>query len=119
MVRWINVLFVLAVIAGAAAVFRMKHDAERAAEHVAALQRQIDEERETISLLKAEWSLLNQPARLQRLVERYNAYLQLEPLAVEQIAAMEDLPAKPMNFDPYGNGAALGGYAGGTGNVIR
>lgn len=119
MVRVLNVLFILVAIAGAAAVFGMKHEAERASEHVAALQRQIDDERETISLLKAEWSLLNQPSRLQRLVERYNAYLRLEPLAVEQIAALEDLPAKPMNFAPYGDGSNLGGYAGGADNMIR
>lgn len=119
MVRILNVLFVLAVIAGAGVVFGMKREAELAADRTVALQQQIDEERETISLLKAEWSLLNQPSRLQRLVERYNTYLRLEPLAVEQIAALEDLPAKPMNFDPYGNGAALGGYAGGSSNTVR
>lgn len=119
MVRLLNVLFILAVIAGAAVVFGMKHDAERAAERVAQLQRDIDGERESISLLKAEWSLLNQPSRLQRLVERYNAYLQLEPLDVAQIAALEDLPAKPMNFDPYGDAAPLGGYAGGSSSVVR
>ncbi|AXS41336.1 hypothetical protein [Breoghania sp. L-A4] len=119
MVRLLNVLFMLAVIAGAALVYNMKRDAELTAEHTALLQRQIDEERETISLLKAEWSLLNQPSRLQKLVERYNSYLQLEPLEVEQIAALEDLPAKPMNLDPFGNDASLGGYAGGSSNVIR
>ncbi|MDJ0931145.1 MAG: hypothetical protein QNJ43_10235 [Breoghania sp.] len=61
--------------------------------------------------------MLNQPARLQRLAERYHFYLHLEPLKVEQIASIDDLPTKPINVTPFNN-EPLGGYASG-GAVIR
>ena len=32
------------------------------------------------------------PSRLQRLVDRYNDHLQLQPLSVEQITRIEDVP---------------------------
>ena len=117
MFRILNIVLIFAVVIGAAVVFNMKHDAENAAERVARLQRAIDQEEGKIDLLKAEWSVLNQPARLQGLVERYNAYLQLEPLDAKQIASIDDLPTRPIEFTPFNDGP-LGGYASG-GAVIR
>jgi hypothetical protein len=113
--RYLNILFVLAVVIGAAAVYDMKLAAKKSASRVAELQRQIDEEREAIRHLKAEWSLLNQPERLQRLVERYNTYLQLQPLEVEQIVSPEELPARPVMLEPIGGSDPMGGYAGSAG----
>ena len=112
MTRYINTLLVIGVLAAAATVYDMKHDAERAAERVAAMQRQIDEERAHLQLLRAEWSMLNDPARLQRLVERYNEHLNLQPMEVDQITRMEDIPVRPVQLEPIDGGAALGGYAG-------
>ncbi|PTW58815.1 hypothetical protein C8N35_109119 [Breoghania corrubedonensis] len=117
MFRILNIVLILAVIVGAAVVYNMKHNAENAADRVAHLQRAIEQEEDKIDLLKAEWSVLNQPARLQRLVERYNAYLHLEPLQVKQIASINDLPTKPIQFTPFSNDP-LGGYAA-RGTVIR
>lgn len=114
MSRYLNALFILVVLVAAATVYDMKHSAEMSAEEVAALLQQIAEEREQIQLLKAEWSLLNNPDRLQGLVDRYNAYLSLEPLSVEQITLLEDLPAKPVELEPINSDSSLGGYAGAT-----
>ncbi|MHA7777458.1 cell division protein FtsL [Roseibium sp. M-1] len=111
MVRTLNILFILAVVIGAATVYDMKLAATKSAEKVAELQQQIDEERDAIRHLKAEWSLLNKPDRLQTLVERYNDYLLLEPLDVKQIVTPEDLPARPVMLEPIG-GNQIGGYAG-------
>ncbi|MHC5652690.1 cell division protein FtsL [Stappia sp.] len=119
MARFTNLILVAGVLGAAATVYNMKHDAERSAEHVAALQRQIEGERERIQLLKAEWSLLNDPSRLQGLVDRYNDYLHLEPLAVEQITRIEDIPVKPVEFEPIDGNATLGGYAGTSAPVVR
>ena len=76
------------------------------------------EQNEQLKLLRAEWSLLNDPGRLQRLVERYNDHLNLQPLEVEQITRIEDVPIKPMKLEPIGGDNALGGYAG-TQPVVR
>ncbi|HEX2256950.1 MAG TPA: hypothetical protein VHG92_09695 [Afifellaceae bacterium] len=95
MMRWVQLASVLAVIAAAFAVFQVKYRADAAAHRVAELQRQVDEEKERLSLLKAEWSFLLQPGRIQGLVERHNETLRLEPLQPGQIGRMRDLRDLP------------------------
>ncbi|TYC51725.1 hypothetical protein FMN50_20875 [Rhodobacterales bacterium] len=118
MVRTLNILFILAVVIGAATVYDLKLAATKSAERVADLKRQIEDERNAIRLLKAEWSVLNKPDRLQSLVERYNEYLQLDPLEVKQIVTPEEIPARPVMLEPIGGSGQMGGYAGNS-TVIR
>ena len=54
-----------------------------------ALKRDIGREREAIRVLKAEWSNLNQPERLQILSRRH---LSLAPTGASQITALAALP---------------------------
>ncbi|MBN9057661.1 MAG: hypothetical protein J0H21_00485 [Rhizobiales bacterium] len=49
-----------------------------------------------MNILQAEWSVLDQPSRLQDLVQRYGSYLHLAPLDVRQLASIEDVPDKPI-----------------------
>ena len=93
--RYVNLFFILAVLIAAAALYDMKIAAERTSEQISTLQQKINDEQESIRLLTAEWSVLNQPSRLQALVERYNDYLQLAPLEPRQIVRLNDIPAKP------------------------
>ena len=95
MIRLLQLASVIAVIAAAFAVFQVKYRADAAAARVADLQRQVDEEKERLSLLKAEWSLLMQPARIQGLVERHNEALGLAPLEPRQIGRLRDLAELP------------------------
>ncbi|MEJ1161554.1 cell division protein FtsL [Prosthecomicrobium sp. N25] len=92
MMRTINILLVGGMLAGAGYVYYLKYDAERATTHLAQLNRKIQQERETIATLKAEWSLLNQPRRLQEMTERYHTYLELEPLDPNQVATIDEIP---------------------------
>ncbi len=112
MVRVLNILFILLVVTGAFAVYDMKLAATKSASRVAELQALIEEERDAIRHLKAEWSLLNKPDRLQHLVVRYNDYLELQPLDVHQIVTADELPAKPVMLEPIGGPEPLSGYAG-------
>jgi hypothetical protein len=64
---------------------------------LAALTQNIREEQETIRVLKAEWSYLNQPARLEKLSD---AYLKLQPLAGKQMIEVKDLQDRPAPPDP-------------------
>lgn len=109
--RYLNLVFVIAVVIGAATVFDMKMAAERSAERVAELKRKIEDEREAIRLLRAEWSLLNQPQRLQGLVERYSDFLQLQPLEPKQIVSLDALPVKPVMLEPVGIDSLIDGFA--------
>jgi len=97
--RFFNVILLTAMIIGAAATYDMKHRAERAADHVAALQSDISKEKQRITLLKAEWSMLTQPARLQATVEKYADHFQLEAFSPSQIGSIEEIPMRPKLFD--------------------
>ncbi|WP_310619081.1 cell division protein FtsL [Flexibacterium corallicola] len=111
MLRIINVVFLLAVIVGAVAVYDIKMSAEHLTERVAQLKRDIQKERDDIQWYRAQWSALNQPSRLQGVVDRYNTYLQLEPLSAEKITTVEALPVKPVLLEPVA-ADSMGGYAG-------
>lgn len=106
--RYFNVVLLVLTIAGAMVTYAMKHRAEVAADHVAALKNRIHEEKEALNLLKAEWSVLDQPARLQGLVSRYADFLELAPLDVNQIATLSDVPLKPIVM-PEIDGVTTGG----------
>ena len=100
MMRWLQVVSVVAAAGSAVFVFQVKYRAEAVAEHAAQLQRELDQEKETQSLLAAEWSLLIQPARVQELVGRHNEILKLQPLDPKQIMKIENLPMRPTGPAP-------------------
>jgi hypothetical protein len=100
MMRWLQVVSVIAAASAAVFVFQVKYQAEAVAGRAAALQRQVDQENETLSLLEAEWSLLIQPARVQELVTRHAELLKLQPLDPAQIIKIENLPMRPIGPAP-------------------
>jgi len=95
MTRMINFVLIALMLLGAGVVYDFKYEAERAAAKVAKINRKIDAERDAIATLKAEWSLLNQPKRLQELAERHRGFLELDPLDPTQIGSIDDIPFKP------------------------
>jgi hypothetical protein len=97
--RVFNLVLLAAMIVAAAVTYDMKHKAEQAASEVAALQSDVAREKERITLLKAEWSMLTQPARLQATVERYADHFQLQPFSPEQIASIDEIPLRPVGID--------------------
>ncbi len=100
MLKALNILLVGATIAGAAWTFKVKYDAEVLEAEIARVERQAQLERETIALLEADWSLLNQPGRLQTLAQAFQADLALEPIKPAQIVDAADVPARPVIVGP-------------------
>jgi len=109
MIRFLNVILVLAVIAGSIVLYDIKYRAEAADRHVKKIERQIATEEDGIRVLRAEWSYLNQPERLQALAARYT---ELVPLAPIQIGLFTDVPMPHKADDFYVPTKPLGGYAG-------
>ncbi|WP_208976265.1 cell division protein FtsL [Polycladidibacter stylochi] len=104
-------MFLLVVVLSLAAyVYNMKMNNEHLVERIALLQQEIKKEKEDIRFYKAQWSALNQPSRLQGIVERYNSYLQLQPLTGDQITTLDALPVRPVIMEPA-SARAMGGYA--------
>jgi cell division protein FtsL len=113
MIRALNIVLVLGVIVLAIGLYDIKYKAEIADKRVQSLQHDIASEQESIRVLRAEWSYLNQPERLQELARRYT---KLEPMQASQIGRFADvpLPHKADDFYAPTGRKPLGGYAGVT-----
>jgi len=92
--RIFNLVLILAMLAGALATYDMKHKAEMAADHVASLRSDIAKEKDQIALLRAEWSVLDQPDRLQGVVDKYADHFKLEPFSPTQITTIDQIPMR-------------------------
>lgn len=94
MLRTIDIILIAVMLVAATVTYKIKHDAEKQVVAIKKIQRQITFEKDTINLLKADWSLMTQPNRLQRLTDIYKSQLKLEPVDVTQIALFDELPLK-------------------------
>ncbi|WP_315923882.1 hypothetical protein [Mesorhizobium sp. SP-1A] len=120
MFRTSDIILIAVMVSAAAMTYAVKRDAEEQQTKVRQLQAQIRTEEDTINLLKADWSLLTQPARLQRLVEKYQAQLKLEPVDPHQIVQIQDLPMKSLTIEDLTGGpvAAAGKEATGKDAIV-
>lgn len=105
MSRLINILLFLVLLVGAFWLYQVKHEAKETERQIADLQRQIQEEKEALLLLKAEWSYLNRPDRVQELTERFAKQLGLSEVAPHQLGEANDLPER--NEDGPGGDRAV------------
>ena len=84
------ILFALAVIAGGV-LFGIAFEVSALEERLTVLNKQIIKDRDSIHVLRAEWSYLNQPERLHGLNQRY---LELQPLDGGQLSEIAALPVR-------------------------
>ena len=103
--RIIHVLVIAALVFAAAYVYRIKMDSTARTERVLQLHAQIREERDAIAVLRAEWTRLDAPLRLQGLAERH---LPLKPLNANQYDSLKNLPERPPNFNKSGEPDPIG-----------
>ncbi len=108
MERTLNVLLVFAMIVGAVLTYNTKYKAEAAARHVAELRHQVEDTKVALSTLRAEWAVLDQPSRLQGLVERHGAILNLAPFQPTQAVAITDIPMRAAVAPPAAAGPRFG-----------
>lgn len=94
MIRTLNVVLVITSIAALVGVYALKYSVEETASEKTAIQRQIERQQADLSLLKADWAFLNQPANVAPIVTRHVAELNLQPLAQEQFGRFETLPMR-------------------------
>jgi cell division protein FtsL len=78
-------IFFLLTLLGGFILFKVKYEVVEIEQKLAQTEQQIACEKATIHILKAEWSHLNEPQRLQKLAEKY---LDIVPMKTKQIAAV-------------------------------
>jgi hypothetical protein len=92
MLRTFDIVLIGVMTAAAAVTYTIKHRAELKLEEVHRLESEIKLEKDTIDLLKADWALLTQPNRLQRLIGAYADELKLQPTLSTSLAQAKELP---------------------------
>ncbi|MFK8250230.1 cell division protein FtsL [Ancylobacter terrae] len=96
MFRVLNLVSILALLAAAGAVYNVKYAATSEAQRIAKLRSEIRQERDRIAMLNAEWARRTAPDRVQALAERH---LDMQPLGVDSMDTLANLPAKPAAND--------------------
>ena len=92
MFRTLDVVMIAVMTAAATVTYSIKHQAENKLETVRKLDAEIKLEEDTIDLLKADWALLTQPNRLNRLARTFETDLKLAPTESTQLAQPNELP---------------------------
>ncbi|MDS7597542.1 cell division protein FtsL [Agrobacterium tumefaciens] len=92
MLRTFDVILMGIMVAAAVVTYSIKHKADLKLEKVRKLEAEIKLEKDTIDLLRADWALLTQPNRLHRLVNAYQAELNLSPTLPTQLSQPRELP---------------------------
>ncbi|MGH7089637.1 MAG: cell division protein FtsL [Stellaceae bacterium] len=91
MIRPSTALWGAAVILVGYAMFQVKYEVMQQEDQLAHVRREVAQGREQIRVLKAEWSFLSQPTRLNELAHRY---LDLVPIGTAQLGAIDTIPLR-------------------------
>ncbi|MBB5573392.1 MULTISPECIES: cell division protein FtsL [Rhizobium] len=92
MLKTFDIILIGVMTAMATVTYTIKHRAELKLEEVRRLESEIKLETDTIELLKADWALVVQPNRLERLVNNYSNELKLQPTLSTAIVQPSELP---------------------------
>jgi hypothetical protein len=103
--RIIHLLVIGALVFAAAYVYRIKMESTERTERVLRLRAEIREQRDAIAVLRAEWTKLDAPLRLQGLAERH---LTLKPLNATQYDSLKNLPERPPSLVKPGESDPIG-----------
>jgi cell division protein FtsL len=90
MLRFVNICLVLGLVALAYGIYQVKYETRALDTEIASLNKQIDEERDAIAVLRAEWSLLNRPERIERLAKKYLNLAPARPLQLVTVGTVSD-----------------------------
>jgi hypothetical protein len=108
--RTSDIVLIAVMVSAAAFTYNTKRKVEDQLAEVRRIESHIRYEQDSIDLLNADWSLLTQPSRLQKLADIYQAELGLQPVEASQIGSLDDLPAKPVEIEDFST-ERLGGMA--------
>jgi len=97
MIRLSTIFWTLAVVIAGYAMFQVKFHVAKLDDELGHLNRQIAATREETRVLDAEWTLLDDPQRLDRL---NGAFLKLQPIAPAQIVQPAQIDRLPMRNAP-------------------
>jgi cell division protein FtsL len=89
--KYVFALFGVVMLMGFG-LFHLKYHVVQLEQKLTFVQRKIAQKKEAIHVLKAEWSHLNEPSRLQKLVQKH---LDMTPITAFQLISSADLSGIP------------------------
>jgi hypothetical protein len=98
-IRLLHIIAISMLIASAGYAYSIKYDTLYYAEQVAKLKSKVQRERDALAVLQAEWQYLDRPDRLQAAADQH---LDLQPLKIQQLARLSELPSRPEREDEIG-----------------
>jgi cell division protein FtsL len=105
MMRLLNICMIVALVLAAAHVYKIKFESTRQAQRVAKLRLDISREQDAIAALRAQWSKLDSPARIQDLARRH---LALRPVEARQYDPLGNLPERSPDLVPVEEADPIG-----------
>ena len=103
--RLLHIVVLAALVLAAADVYKIKYESTLEAERVAKLRGELRREQDTIANLRAEWSKLDRPDRIQELAQRH---LTLKAADIVNYDPLDRLPERPIPIVPPGLADPLG-----------
>lgn len=103
--RILNLFLLGCLIALSFLIYEVKYETGAMEEEVASLKTGIRRERDAIAILRAEWSHLNRPERIERLARKH---LGLEPVHARQLVTLEQLAEMRKPVTDQGPGQVMG-----------
>ena len=95
MIRNLNILLIFTSVLMLSGVYALKFSIEHTASERTALIALIDSQEGDLSLLQADWAVLNQPGHIDPIVVRHQVALDIQPVKQEQFGAFGALPMRP------------------------
>jgi cell division protein FtsL len=105
MMRLINIAVIAALVLAAVDVYKIKFESTRVAQRIVKLRMEIGREQDAIAALRAQWSRLDSPARIQELAHRHLALRQVE---ARQYDRLDNLPQRPPDLVPVEEADPIG-----------
>lgn len=93
MLRFVNICLFLGLVALAYVIYEVKYEARALDERIVLLHKEIEQERDTLAVARAEWSLLNRPERIERLAKKY---LRLAPARPQQLVVLDEVTERDL-----------------------
>jgi len=103
--RIVHVSVVVALIAAATYVYDIKFESTMQAEQLAKIRGEIRRERDVIAALRAEWSKLDSPSRIEGLTQRHLPLKNTDARQFDQLTNLPERPKPPLfadQADPIG-----------------
>lgn len=84
--RSLTLFLLTGLVALSFVIYEIKYDTREMEDRVASLRLEIQKERDAIAILRAEWSHLNRPERIERLAKKHLGYA---PMQARQMVTPE------------------------------